>query len=146
MRFNTVLCCLVFLTATGCASLMNKDVHENKGLDKVNSQSYTLKEGLDLQVTFQNRKAYDAVQLGLFMLGKTGNQEAFISIEDQDFFPRYFALVNVDIDDGILYISESEASQFARAAYLQYQDNVQSGTELKDFQQSYTLSEIICRN
>ena len=46
-----------------------------------------------------------------------GSGEA-VDIDGEEFFPKAFAMVNTVISDGLLYISEAEASDFPRTAYL----------------------------
>ncbi|MFH1999342.1 MAG: hypothetical protein ABIK28_06660 [Planctomycetota bacterium] len=130
------LCC-------GCTGLPFKG---NDGLDSSASAShkqlYSLKEGLDLEVSFENRKTYDASQLGLFMLSQTEKRPSVVSVEDDDFFPKYFSIINVNIGDGLLFISEEEATGFAQAAYLQYQSAVTSESDLKKYKKTHVLTEM----
>jgi hypothetical protein len=64
--------------------------------------------------------------MGLYLLQKTkGKVEKEVpNIEDDAFFPEYFVMVNIDIKDGLLYVSENEAKVFAHAMYIEYQKEV----------------------
>jgi hypothetical protein len=83
--------------------------------------NYPVQEGITVQVTLENQTAYNATQLGLFIVGHLLKTEKPVSVESPDFFPKYFSMINVDIEDGLLYISEKEATDFARQSYLEYQ-------------------------
>jgi len=130
-----MLCC-------SCAGLPFGGNDQDQSMPVSHKQLYSLKEGLDLEVSFESRKSYDASQLGLFMLSQTEKRPAVVSVEDDDFFPRYFSIINVNIEDGLLYISEDEATHFAQAAYLQYQSGVTSATDLKKYKKTHVLTEM----
>jgi hypothetical protein len=86
--------------------------------------TYKVRENLDVQVIFENETAYDAVQLGLSLLNKFSDKEYVPGVEEEDFFPKFFAMINVETRDGLLYISEKEAVAFATTMYLEYQRKV----------------------
>ncbi len=97
--------------------------------------SYQIRDSLDAQVTFENRKAYNAVQLGLTLLNKCRIKDYVPAIEEQEFFPEFFAMVNINVSDGLLYISEKEAIDFSRAMYVEYQKKVTPEDHLKAMRQ-----------
>jgi len=39
-------------------------------------------------------------------------------------FPKFFAMINIETRDGLLYISEKEAVTFATSMYMEYQRKV----------------------
>lgn len=105
--------------------------------------SYPVQEGLSVQVTFENQKAMDATQVGLILLSKSRGQQTAVSVEAPEFFPEYFAMVNLDIEDGLLFVSESEARHFARAAYKGYQSGVVPPEYFEDMRQPKVLQDIL---
>lgn len=136
-----LFCALILsLLCSGCAGLNFGG--QSVTVPLTHKQLYNLKEGLDLEVSFESPKTYDASQLGLFMLSKTEQRPAVVSVEDDDFFPKYFAIINQNIDDGLLFISEEEATSFAQAAYLQYQSAVTSESNLKKYRKKHILTEV----
>ena len=86
--------------------------------------TYKVRENLDVQVTFENETAYDAVQLGLSLLNKCQEKKYVSGVEEADFFPEFFAMVNIDTSDGLLFISEKEAVNFASMMFTEYQKKV----------------------
>ena len=86
--------------------------------------TYSVRENLDVQVVFENETAYDAVQLGLSLLNKFSEKDYVPGVEEEAFFPKFFAMINVEIRDGLLYISEKEAVAFATSMYMEYQRKV----------------------
>ena len=137
---------LAFILATGCSSMFDnlkqKDVTEatipNPDSQRLNF-SYEIRDSLDAQVTFENRKAYNAVQLGLTLLNKCRIKDYVPAVEEQDFFPEFFAMVNVDVSDGLLYISEKEAVDFSRAMFAEYQKKVTPEDHLKAMRQNQVV-------
>jgi len=130
---------------TSCAMFETPQEPPDQAITKLppKNQVYPLKEGLHLQVKFESDNAYDASQLGLFMMCKTEKREKVVGVEDAEFFPKYFSIINSNIDDGLLYISEKEATTFAQAAYLQYQTGVTSAADLHKYKKTRVLSEIV---
>jgi hypothetical protein len=143
MKKHILLIGIIALSlVTGCASnsnnLKSKDVTELNIPDPNNESlrfSYQIRNSLDAQVTFENRRAYDAVQLGLTLLNKCRTKDYVPAIEDQEFFPEFFAMVNINVGDGLLYISEKEAKEFAKAMFLEYQNKVTPEDHLKAIRQ-----------
>jgi len=145
---KTVSLLLVFaLVFCSCELLKTSKANESSKCEKLPqaNQTYPLKEGLSLEVTFENQRAQDASQLGLFMLSKTEDREKVVSVEDAEFFPKYFAIINSNIDDGLLFISEKEARSFVQAAYLQYQSSVTSKVDLQKYRKTHVLTEIVAK-
>ena len=142
---------VLFLT-TGCAGSWNRmdpqsDVKLQSPCVTGNPVyfTYSIRETLHVKVTLENQKAYDAVQMGLFMLqhARDKEEEKVPSIEDQAFFPEFFVMINVDISDGLLLISEEEAKNFARAMYLGYQKKVVPSDYLISTRKSRLLEDIV---
>ncbi len=128
--------------ATGCSSMLNKlkpEAVPEATIPDSSSQplqfSYQIRDSLDAQVTFENRKTYNAVQLGLTLLNKCRIKDYVPAIEEQEFFPEFFAMVNINVSDGLLYISEKEAIDFSRAMYAEYQKKVTPEDHLKAMRQ-----------
>jgi hypothetical protein len=128
--------------ATGCSSMLNRlnsQAVPEATIPDASSQplqfSYQIRDSLDAQVTFENRKAYNAVQLGLTLLNKCRIKDYVPAIEEQEFFPEFFAMVNVNVSDGLLYISEKEAIDFSRAMFVKYQNKVTPEDHLKAMRQ-----------
>jgi hypothetical protein len=133
---------MVLGLVTGCSSMLNKrnpqTVPETAILDTSSQPlkfSYQIRDSLDAQVTFENRKAYNAVQLGLTLLDKCRIKDYVPAIEEQEFFPEFFAMVNVNVSDGLLYISEKEAINFSKAMFAEYQKKVTPEDHLKAMRQ-----------
>ena len=93
--------------------------------------TYKVRENLDVQVTFENETAYDAVQLGLSSLNKCQENRHVPGVEEEAFFPEFFAMVNIDTSDGLLYISEKEAVSFASVMFSEYQKKVLPPEQVK---------------
>jgi hypothetical protein len=115
---------MVLALGAGCRS--TKDMAETLEpallpQDEAVYLSYPVQEGITVQITLENQTAYNATQLGLFIVGHLLKTEKPVSVESSDFFPKYFSMINVNIEDGLLYISEKEATDFARQSYLEYQ-------------------------
>lgn len=92
--------------------------------DEILVFTYKVRENLDVQVIFENETAYDAVQLGLSLLNKFSEKDYVPGVEEEAFFPKFFAMINVETRDGLLYISKKEAVAFATSMYLEYQRKV----------------------
>ena len=105
--------------------------------------SYMVRENLDVQVTFENETAYDAVQLGLSLLNKCQVEAYVPGVEEQTFFPEFFAMVNVDTSDGLLYISEKEAVNFASAMFIEYQNKVLPPERIKNMREPHVVDKYI---
>lgn len=152
-RVNTLLwvaAVFLFLT-TGCtASRNNMGSHSAPTLHSPGVGSgevyftYPLGETLNVKVTFENREACDAVEMGLYLLRQTNgeDEEEVPFVEDQAFFPKYLVMINVDISDGLLLISENEAKHFAHAKYLEYQKKVVPSDYLPSKHQRRLLEDI----
>lgn len=150
---------LLLSMVTGCSSLNNalKDINatpsekietaamaaEPKTIEGPLNFNYPVRETLDVSITFENHKAYDAVQLGLSLLDQSKEMGDVPSIEDPDFFPDYFSLVNIDISDGLLLITEEEAANFARETYLEYQKKIVPAGYLRSMRKHRIVQEIL---
>ncbi len=145
MKINILLIAVGIMAlslATGCSSMLNKlkpEAVPEATIPDSSSQplqfSYQIRDSLDAQVTFENRKAYNAVQLGLTLLNKCRIKDYVPAVEEQEFFPEFFAMVNINVSDGLLYISEKEAIDFSRAMYVEYQKKVTPEDHLKAMRQ-----------
>jgi hypothetical protein len=148
LRYSVVLG-MILLAGTGCNILGNKSFTKDASPVAPSLDSgpyrhfYPLSDALDLEITFENDRAYDAVQLGLYLLSRSEGLEEAVTVEDPVFFPRYFSIINMDIKDGLLFISQREATRFARAAYGQYQGKVSEEIDLKDFREPHILSDVV---
>jgi hypothetical protein len=105
--------------------------------------TYKVRENLDVQVTFENETAYDAMQLGLTLLNKSQNNNYVPAVEEDAFFPEFFAMVNIDTSDGLLYISEKEAVNFAVIMFTQYQKKVLTPEQLKNMSERQVVDKYI---
>ncbi|MBU0755110.1 MAG: hypothetical protein KJ645_08205 [Planctomycetes bacterium] len=105
--------------------------------------TYPIQEGLDVKVSFENQKTYDAAQLGLFLLATKEHQAKVTSVEASEFFPKYLTLINMDIKDGLLFISEKEATNFARASYISYQKEITSPDYLNSMKEHRVLEDVL---
>lgn len=99
-------------------------------------------KNLKVKITLENQRTYDAIQLGLYLLQYMEEDEQIPSVEDEKFFPKYFAMINIEIEDGLLFISEKEAKNFVCDMYLEYQKKVVPPNYLDD-KQKRLLEEII---
>jgi hypothetical protein len=145
---SAVILCLT----TGCAASWNRMAPQSEVkvqppcVDDIPLYfTYSIRETLHVKVKLENQKAYDAVQMGLYMLqhARKGEEKKVPSVEDPDFFPEFFVMINVDISDGLLLISEEEAKNFARAMYLGYQKKVVPTDYLISTRKSRLLEDII---
>lgn len=114
---------------TGCASVSGMFSDEEKVAPVAPpktrlERTYPVREELSVMVTFESGKAYDDVQMGLYILDKMLDDEKVPSIDEPNFFPKYFTMVNRDINDGMLYIDEAEGEHFSKVIYLEYQKRV----------------------
>jgi len=153
-RANTLFCvgALVLFLVTGCTSTWNR--MESQGIPKLSAPgegsgelyfTYSISQRLNVKVTLENQKAYDAVQMGLYLLRQTKpecERAQVPSVEDAAFFPQYFVMINVDISDGLLTISENEAKNFARSMYLDYQKKIVPAEYLISNQKQRLLEDI----
>jgi hypothetical protein len=57
------------------------------------------------------------------------------AIEEEEFFPEFFAMVNINLSDGLLYILEKEAVAFSKAMFAQYQNKVTPEDHLQAMRQ-----------
>ncbi len=108
--------------------------------------SYPIDDDLEVKVVFESQKAIDATQLGLSMLSKERQFVRTIRVEDPDFFPEYFAMVNIKIEDGLLFVSNKEAENFAKIIYLQYQKKVAPADCLKKFRERRVIDSLETEN
>lgn len=99
-----------------CAS--NPEVPPNQ------QETYNPGQRLQVNITFESDKAREATQLGLYMISQNEGREETLNIDDEEFFPKYFSMINTEVSDGLLYISNSEAYNFALVTYTKYQDDV----------------------
>lgn len=83
--------------------------------------TYPLREDVAVQVRFESTKAMDDVQMGLFILNKMLEDETVPDLDEEAFFPKYFSMVNTNIDNGLLYIDNEEAEYFSHRIYQAYQ-------------------------
>lgn len=128
----------VLLLGTGCRS-----TKQPTGLDETIPVEYSISDGLKVTIIFESPRAYNRTQLGLTMLNKTENKGTIVRVDEQDFFPEYFAIVNTKIDDGLLFISDEESYQFARRTFRAYQKKVTPTELLLDVSKSQLFEEII---
>lgn len=140
----------VSLFLTGCRSMrlpveqpMASELPTAPSVDPTVAIHYPVNKGLDIAITFENARTCDAVQLGLLMMAHLEGLEKVPGYDDPSFFPRYFAMINTDIEESLLYISEKEATMFARAAYLGYQKSVTKADYLEDIREPRILEDII---
>ena len=105
--------------------------------------TYKVRENLDVQVTFENETAYDAVQLGLSLLNKCQDKRYIPGVEEAAFFPEFFAMVNIDIQDGLLFISEKEAVNFASFMFTEYQRKVLPPDRVKSLSKRPVVDQYI---
>lgn len=105
--------------------------------------TYMVRENLDIQVTFENETAYDAMQLGLSLLNKSQDKNYVPAVEEDAFFPEFFAMVNIDTSDGLLYISEKEAVRFAGIMFTEYQKKVLTSEQLKNMSERRVVDKHI---
>lgn len=104
--------------------------------------SYPIDDDLEVKIVFESQKAIDATQLGLSMLSKERQFVRIVRVEDPDFFPEYFAMVNIKIEDGLLFVSNKEAENFAKIIYLQYQKKVAPADCLKKFRERRVIDSL----
>lgn len=105
------------------AELAQRAIAEAMENDKVRL-NYPIRDSISIQVVLESQKAYDNIQLGLSILDNARADEDVPEMENPKFFPKYFSMVNINLDDGLLYISNAEAANFARVMYLEYQQKV----------------------
>jgi hypothetical protein len=143
---------VLLILSSGCAGSWNRMDPENEATLNTPSVcgtplyfTYAIRENLQVKVTLENQKAYDAVQMGLYMLqhARAKDGERVPGIEEPDFFPEFFVMINVDISDGLLLITEEEAKNFARAMYLEYQKKVVPSDYLISTRKSRLLEDIM---
>lgn len=106
------------------------------------TQSYNPGERLRVNITFQSEKAREATRLGLYMISQNEGREKTLNIDDEEFFPKYFSIINTEVSDGMLYISNQEAYNFALLSYTKYQDDV-TPEEYRDLRKRQILSDVI---
>ncbi len=123
MLWKTLALVLSASFLTGCAMFNNGGGFESATQPRA-SYSYPIDDTLEVKVEFESMRAVNACQLGLSMLSKARDLETPIRVENSEFFPEYFAMVNVNIEDGLLYVSNLEAENFARIIFLEYQKKV----------------------
>lgn len=105
--------------------------------------TYKVRENLDVQVTFENETAYDAVQLGLSLLNKCQDKKYIPGVEEAAFFPEFFAMVNIETRDGLLFISEKEAVGFASLMFTEYQKKVLPPEQVKKLSKRPVVDQYI---
>lgn len=116
---------------TGCATT-----------DKSVSFSYPIDDKLDVMVKFECKKAVDATQLGMLLLNKAEGVEPSVRVDSPGFFPEYFAMVNVNIEDGLLYISNREAKNFVQVVYKNYQKKSESTDFMRKHRDRRTIETV----
>lgn len=155
-KFYVALNVLAFLffAITGCSTISSA-LHKPSPVEPESDSTlsgviqgplqfnYPVRESLDVSITFENQRAYDAVQLGLSLLDQRKDMGNVPGIEDPEFFPDFFALVNLDITDGLLMISEVEAANFARETYLQFQKTIVPPGYLRNMRKHRIVQEIL---
>ena len=138
------LCICMLICYLGCAASWNRinlsEVPDPK--EESICFIYSINETLSVKITLENQRTYDAIQLGLYLLQYMEEDEQIPGVEDEKFFPKYFAMINIEIEDGLLFISEKEAKNFVCDMYLEYQKKVVPPNYLDD-KQKRLLEEII---
>ncbi len=144
-RWGVVLSVAAVVLSVGCArlgtgrGLLSRRADVPAPLDF----TYPAQEGVEVRIVFENERAYDAVQLGLYLLAQIEKREETLRVENKDFFPKYLAVVNTDIADGLLRISEREAKAFARSTYVGYQQMVRETGLLPELAETRVLTDIV---
>ena len=129
-----LFCCIFFVS---CATpVVPKEEPKDVSI------TYPIDDDLEVKVVFESQKAIDATQLGLSMLSKERQFVRIVRVEDPDFFPEYFAMVNIKIEDGLLFVSNKEAENFAKIIYLQYQKKVAPADCLKKFRERRVIDSL----
>jgi len=144
-RLLKFLCIGILICCIGCTTMS----WNRMGLSEVQDPKensihfvYSINETLSVKITLENQRTYDAIQLGLYLLQSIEEDQKIPGIENEKFFPKYFAMINIDISDGLLFISEKEAKNFVCDIYLEYQKKVVPPNYLNNHQKRL-LEEII---
>lgn len=136
MYYRLLALALLCLFSVGCATKIIPSGPESVPI------SYPIDDTLEVKIIFESQRAVDATQLGLSMLSKHREMQRTVRVEEPEFFPEYFAMVNIKIEDGLLFISNKEAENFAKIIYLQYQKKVAPEDCLKRFRERRTIETL----